>query len=669
MAFEITSDTIVKILIRRGEEFDRKLTLLTNGELGYSQDIKRLFIGDGVTLGGNPISNLFLGAVADRGDVTEFAHTGDLVFQTTNNRLYVYDENFVDEWYNIHPYFNERVFSEAGGEWYLDSNLFAAGFSYNPVGGGNSITGAVNTIDFNKSYISLSAAFGSFYFGDLDIRPPGLNNLDATVNIAETLFINSLDNPYNQIQIHAKELDGASVIRGERGSLYLQGQNEVSLLSNNFKVVETVDGSYVKIHNAVAGTYATPNFIVYGNSRFVDNVNCDSNVTVTGNLSVYGDVSYFETFVTATSSLSVINWSQDQTPALNVRQNFPGVDQPIALFYGNPAIGGNRWPVLTIKDGPFVGIGTGPGSTRGTLNNVVFAVSGGALFNKINATDRFEVFTGNGGITLNADDGGTGDFRSYIGSTYNLQTLGLQSMSAANYILNSTDPSSAALRIFTRATTSAKPGLQIDSSNQVSTGVGNGLWFIPSSNAGSYNRLTQANDSVIVARNLSGPDAGSNVGLVIGLHDSAGNTKGIRIAADGDVGIGIADPGIYKLNVAGQARIGSSLRVEGAINATGDIIAFVTSDKQLKRDIYPITDALYKINQISGVNFNWNTEKQTDYTGSDVGVIAQEIETVLPEVVTTRDNGYKAVRYEKIVPLLIEAIKDLSRQVEILKNK
>jgi hypothetical protein len=55
--------------------------------------------------------------------------------------------------------------------------------------------------------------------------------------------------------------------------------------------------------------------------------------------------------------------------------------------------------------------------------------------------------------------------------------------------------------------------------------------------------------------------------------------------------------------------------------------------------------------------------------GHDVGVIAQEVEKVMPEIVTTRDNGYKAVKYEKIVPLLIEAIKELSNEVKELKSQ
>ena len=55
--------------------------------------------------------------------------------------------------------------------------------------------------------------------------------------------------------------------------------------------------------------------------------------------------------------------------------------------------------------------------------------------------------------------------------------------------------------------------------------------------------------------------------------------------------------------------------------------------------------------------------------GADVGIIAQQIEKVLPEVVTTRDNGYKAVKYEKIVALLIEAIKEQQSEIDQLKEK
>ena len=103
------------------------------------------------------------------------------------------------------------------------------------------------------------------------------------------------------------------------------------------------------------------------------------------------------------------------------------------------------------------------------------------------------------------------------------------------------------------------------------------------------------------------------------------------------------------------------------IVSTGDIVAFSTSDKRLKDNITPITNALEKVASISGNTFEWN--EKSDKEGSETGVIAQEVEALgLPDVVTTRDNGYKAVRYEKLVPLLIEAIKELKIEVEELKR-
>ena len=69
-----------------------------------------------------------------------------------------------------------------------------------------------------------------------------------------------------------------------------------------------------------------------------------------------------------------------------------------------------------------------------------------------------------------------------------------------------------------------------------------------------------------------------------------------------------------------------------------------------------------KLDQIGGYHFDWND--RSDHEGEDVGVIAQEIREVLPEVVVERDNGYLAVRYEKIMPLVIEAAKELKAELE-----
>ena len=136
----------------------------------------------------------------------------------------------------------------------------------------------------------------------------------------------------------------------------------------------------------------------------------------------------------------------------------------------------------------------------------------------------------------------------------------------------------------------------------------------------------------------------------------------------------------YMNNIAVQCALtvgttGSLSSTVGRIDATNDVVAFSTSDIRLKENITPIQNPLIKISEISGNTFDWKILDEEGkknihgHTGRDIGVIAQEIEQILPEAVTTRDSGYKAVKYEKIIPLLIEAIKDQQKQIDELKSQ
>jgi len=104
------------------------------------------------------------------------------------------------------------------------------------------------------------------------------------------------------------------------------------------------------------------------------------------------------------------------------------------------------------------------------------------------------------------------------------------------------------------------------------------------------------------------------------------------------------------------------------IRASGDVIAFNSSDERFKDNIKPISEPLWKLSKIGGYTFDWN-DNQDVYKGHDVGVIAQEIHKVLPEVVGEKNDGYLGVKYEKIVPLLIESIKELKQEVDEIKQK
>lgn len=122
------------------------------------------------------------------------------------------------------------------------------------------------------------------------------------------------------------------------------------------------------------------------------------------------------------------------------------------------------------------------------------------------------------------------------------------------------------------------------------------------------------------------------------------------------LGVGVANPGV----------------TIGTIYAANDISAFYSSDANLKENVETIQYAVDIVNNLSGVRFDWNDKAREMYperTYRDIGVIAQEVENVLPEIVTTRENGYKAVKYEKIIPVLIQAIKELKAEIDELKKK
>jgi hypothetical protein len=133
-------------------------------------------------------------------------------------------------------------------------------------------------------------------------------------------------------------------------------------------------------------------------------------------------------------------------------------------------------------------------------------------------------------------------------------------------------------------------------------------------------------------------------------------------------------------------RVGSSttmLEVGGAITATDNITAY-SSDKRLKTNIVLIQNPLEKLNKLSGFTYNWN-DKANELVGYDtsesiVGMFAQDVQEVLPEAVKIApfdDDGngnsksgenYLTIQYEKVVPLLVEAMKELKNEIEELKK-
>jgi len=135
-----------------------------------------------------------------------------------------------------------------------------------------------------------------------------------------------------------------------------------------------------------------------------------------------------------------------------------------------------------------------------------------------------------------------------------------------------------------------------------------------------------------------------------------GSSTRLYIAAGGNVGIGTTTPN-YTLDVS------------GSIGGNG---TQYHSDIRWKRNVRSLTNSLDKITMLRGVNFEWRRDEFAEMNfpeGEQIGLIAQEVEEVIPEVVNTDADGYKSVDYAKLVSVLIEAVKDQQKQIEDLKSK
>lgn len=124
-------------------------------------------------------------------------------------------------------------------------------------------------------------------------------------------------------------------------------------------------------------------------------------------------------------------------------------------------------------------------------------------------------------------------------------------------------------------------------------------------------------------------------------------------------------------NTSGTLTVTGGVGVTGAMYVGGEIVAYAASDIKLKENISKIDNSLEKLSKISGYQYHWNKIAQEMYperTTLDVGVLAQEVKEIIPSAVVEREDGYLAVKYDKLIPLLIEAVKALKAEIEDMKR-
>ena len=155
--------------------------------------------------------------------------------------------------------------------------------------------------------------------------------------------------------------------------------------------------------------------------------------------------------------------------------------------------------------------------------------------------------------------------------------------------------------------------------------------------------------------------------MVFGLQTGASSySEQMRLDSSGNMGVGTPTPG-YKLDVNGDINIAAANAIRfGGTQVCTSSGCTSTSDGRLKENILPLSHSLSNLLKLQGMSYEWK-DKEHFGSGPQIGLIAQEVEKVYPEVVVTdRRTGLKSMAYDHLVAPLIEALKELFNQIQTM---
>jgi hypothetical protein len=207
------------------------------------------------------------------------------------------------------------------------------------------------------------------------------------------------------------------------------------------------------------------------------------------------------------------------------------------------------------------------------------------------------------------------------------------------------------------------------------------LWTLPSADGTNGQVLTTNSSGTLswTSKSVALTDETSSATTHYPLFTTAssGNVTGVNVSTTKMT----YQPSTGKMTLAGAQTASSTttgtlvvtggVGISGALYVGADIYSYASSDIRLKENLSKIDNSLEKLLKISGYEYHWNKIAQEMYPErimKDVGVIAQEVKEIVPSAVVEREDGYLAVRYDKLIPLLIEAVKALKAEIEDMKR-
>jgi hypothetical protein len=499
-----------------------------------------------------------------------------------------------------------------------------------------------------KQWRDLYLSSASLYIDGTQVISSNATELIFTTDTGQSIKFNELGTDNITLQtadgdIELKSSGGGDVLLDPTAGL-ISVKGNVSMQDGTAKFLSS-GGTDIVFGN---------NLVVTGSITTTGNANIAGNLTLGGNITI-GDNTSDTVNMTAALSSSLI----------------PSVTNAFDLGSASKI-----WRDLYISTGSIKFVGAG-GTVVGTLTNTG---------NGLNL---------DGGVIANGDSSfGTASVSvtSVTGSlrvSGSLTTIGTSTATSFNGAINATNGVVSGSSQITYASISSIPAGIVSGSSQV-TGIGNAQLTNSSTTIGTTAIALGASATTIAG--LTSVTSTGFTGALTGNASTATTAAALTTARtingtsfDGSANITIPNlvSGSAQVTLSSTTGGTTSSNVQfnslgigmaasataGRIDATNDVGAFSSSDIRFKENIVPIENALDKISKISGNTYDWKAENKIEhgYEGNDVGVIAQEIEAVLPQLVQTRENGFKAVKYDKLVALLIEGIKEQQTQIEKLR--
>ncbi|MEY3400445.1 MAG: hypothetical protein RLZZ86_42 [Cyanobacteriota bacterium] len=520
---------------------------------------------------------------------------------------------------------------------------------------------AVEQSDANGLTLNSSNASGSIYFrvagaermnlsntgvlkfisGNLDVLNFKFSSSYGNTNIGVTF--DSGSNAGNYLNLKVNTASGTATERlklGGDGKLYLNAYTSASSFTGSAQGILGFanDGSIITLDDRVSGSGSTNQVAFFDGTKTIKSEaalfwdqtndrltvgNTESGVGKIGANSATGQVG-FNVGTSSSPERGNIYFTTDGT----------GWKMNIGKYQSSTFSS-----IMTIHDSERVSIGSTSDSGE------KFQVNGSE---KINGNSRII-----GVITSGADSStnGTVLIKGYY-TNGEITTLGTEYSNGGPVLGYAVTPSTSAAEAFLSST-----GINIGRGAYTING-GQHKWF-----AGSAQTVTVGNS--VTMSTLMTLTSGGNLGI--------GNTPSYKLEVTGDAKV---TTGALGVNVNPNA-------TDGRIDASNDIVAY-SSDRRLKENIKDIESPIEKVQKLKGFTYNWNdlANQLAGYNTNEslVGVFAQDVQEVLPEAVKLApfdNNGYNksisgedylTVQYEKLVPLLIEAIKDLQNQINELKK-